>query len=279
MTMVRVCLFLLCALTAAPALAQPVMIKFVIGSELATTMTKVTDEHVDTEAGPYYFKDIERLTFQSNLPDSLTIETLKNRGIEVYLRSKRITPYVHKPAPSPPPTKPSADTTKTKPVKKPVKKDQAPATISRMVKQEYTAETAVGIGLGIDYGGLGMKLTLGATSTVSVFGGLGYNLHKIGYNAGLEFNFSPKTKTTGFLSAMYGYNAVLIQPTGSSSQSETFYGPSFGLGMKIRSWANENFFSFQVIYPVRDEAFINAPKAEKPWPVLISLGYHFGNEK
>ena len=112
-----------------------------------------------------------------------------------------------------------------------------------------------------------------------MFGGLGYNLHKIGYNAGLEFNFSPKTKTTGFLSAMYGYNAVLIQPVGSNSESETFYGPSFGLGIKSRSLINENFFSIQVIYPVRDEAFLNAPKSEKPWPVLISVGYHFGMVK
>jgi hypothetical protein len=278
MTMARVCLFLLCALTAAPALAQPVMIKFVIGSELATTMTKVTDEHVDTEVGPYYFKDIERLTFQMNLPDSASLEIIKAKGIQVYLRSKRITPYVRKEAPPPPPTPVQKDTLSTPPAKTSPKK-ASPASATRVVKENYSAESAVGLGLGLDYGGIGMKVTLGATSTLSVFGGIGYNLHKVGYNAGLELNFSPRTKTTGFLSAMYGYNAVLVQSSGSYSQSETFYGPSFGLGIKTRSWVNENFFSIQVILPIRDEEFLNAPMAEKPWPVLISLGYHFGNER
>lgn len=272
--MARVYLLLLCALTAAPALAQPVMIKFVIGSELATTMTQVTDEHIDTEAGPYYFKDVQRLTFQMTLPDSVTIDKLKSKGIEIYLRSKRITPIRKSEPPPPAPAKPAGEAVtaapeeKAQPTPKVTNQDTPP--------RDYSAETAVGVGLGLDYGGIGMKLTLAATSTLSVFGGLGYNLHKIGYNAGLELNFSPKQRTTGFLSAMYGYNAVLLQQSGSFGSSETFYGPSFGLGVKSRARYSEDFFSFQLIYPIRDSEFINAPKAEKPWPVLFSLGYHFG---
>ncbi|MBL7851936.1 MAG: hypothetical protein JNN04_13625 [Cyclobacteriaceae bacterium] len=264
-------------LVAGPALAQPVMIRFVIGSELATTMTQVTDEHIDTEVGPYYFKDVERLTFQMTLPDSATVEKLKAKGIEIYLRSKRITPVrkAEPPPPAPVPAKSTVDTVRATPAEKPRDASKVrPQTTTR----EYSAETSVGLGLGIDHGGFGMKLTLGATSMVSVFGGLGYNLHKIGYNAGLEFNFTPKERTSGFLSAMYGYNAVLIQPNNSYKPSETFYGPSFGFGVKSRARSSENYFSFQIIYPIRDSDFMNAPKAEKPWPVLISLGYQFGNQ-
>lgn len=255
--------------------AQPVMIRFVIGSELATTMTEVTGEHIDTEAGPYYFKDVQRLTFQMNLPDSAALEKLTSHGIEIYLRSKRVTPLIiRKTAPPPPPQKSPGDTsnaaTKERPANKP------PPTREAIPEREYSASSAGGFGLGLDYGGIGLKLTLNPTDVVSFFGGLGYNLNKIGYNAGLEFNFTPKERTTPFLSAMYGYNAVLIYPGAPASQNRTFYGPSFGLGVKSRSRRNEDFFCIQIIYPIRDSAFLNAPLTEKPWPVLFSVGYHFG---
>lgn len=267
--MVKSVLIVLCLAVGMPALAQPMTIKFAIGSELATTLTGVTDEVIDTEAGPYYFKDVQRLTFQVSLPDSTTIERLRQKNIEVYLRSKRVTPLVTKAAPVP-----------VSPEKPVAKKDSASVPESRpasivLPQREYRAKSSAGIGLGLDYGGIGMKVTLAPTSPVSVFGGLGFNLDKVGYNLGLELNFQPQAKTTGFLSAMYGYNAVLIRSSGSTSTGETFYGPSFGIGLKSRSRASEDYFTFQVIYPIRDAAFINAPKSINAWPVLVSLGYNF----
>ncbi len=265
--------FVLFLLITTSSMAQPVMIKFTIGSELATTMTEVTEEHIDTEVGPYYFKDVQRLTFQMNLPDSATLEKLTSKGIEIYLRTKRVTPLIiKKSAPPPARTKSPVDSTQEAPAtatKPNAAPDAAPS-------REYSATSAGGVGLGLDYGGIGLKLTLNPTEVVSLFVGLGYNLNKIGYNAGFEFNFTPKARTTPFLSAMYGYNAVLIYPGAPTSQNRTFYGPSFGMGVKSRSRRTEDFFSIQIIYPIRDPEFLNAPLAEKPWPVLFSIGYHFG---
>ncbi len=253
------------------------MIRFSNNAELATGFTGITDEYLNTEDGPYSFTDIQRLTFQINLPDSTVIQKISSRGIEIYLRSKRVSPFVVKEAPpKPAPEKPKADSLSQSPSTINTEKSKILSQEVGPTPQEYSAKTTAGLGLGLDYGGIGMKLTLGATSGVSMFGALGYNFHKVGYNVGLELNFTPKGKTTGFLSAMYGYNAVLIQPAGSFTSSETFYGPSFGLGVKSRNKYSEDFFSFQIIYPIRDAEFMNAPMAEKPWPVLFSVGYHFG---
>lgn len=255
----------MCLMATAMAFAQPMTIKFTIGSELGTTLTGVTDEVIDTEAGPYYFKDVMRLTFQMTLPDSSILEKLRQKNIEVYLRSKRVTPLVTKAAPS---------------NAAPIKEDtRPPETViprpDNSAKQGYHAKTAGGVGLGLDYGGIGMKLTLEASGPISLFGGLGYNLDKLGYNIGMEMNFKPSSETTGFLSAMYGYNAVLVQSSGSFSSAKTFYGPSFGLGIKARSRVSENYFTFQIIYPIRDKEFNASGNSVNAWPVLLSLGYNF----
>lgn len=137
-----------------------------------------------------------------------------------------------------------------------------------------------GLGLGLDYGGIGSKLTLFSGNRLSLFGGVGYNLLEAGYNAGLEFNFLPHSQATPFISAMYGYNGVIFEPDYSSRESKTYYGPSFGLGVKIRtgrSIPSKNYFSLQLIFPIREQKLKTATYNDPGpiHPLLFSLGFHF----
>ncbi len=287
----RQLILVLLVMTALEAVGQPATITFVTNSELETEVDSVDAKYVHTTHGPYDFRGMKRVVFSANLPDSASIQLLQSRGIVVYQKTRRVETIVMKPvvqkqvaappakkettqAAAPAPTAPAPDAKKgataTSKISSSIMANQAspdPEIINPTV--------ATGIGIGLDYGGIGAKLTINPLSPVSIFGGLGYNFDAIGFNGGLELNFSPQAKKgTGFLSAMYGYNAVLLQPSGSSRPAETFFGPSFGLGAKMRSVTGENFFIIQLIYPIRDQVFMN--QAEKPWPILFSLGYHFG---
>lgn len=231
------------------AVAQPVTIHFRVGSELATEMTGLDDDRLVTAAGPYEFKDIKRVTFSAQAPDSTVIRKLQAGGVEVYIKSRKVT----------------AD--------KPRKKAKEAKHLDSSERPLPIA--SVGFGGGLDFGGLGMRFTMYSASTVSCFLGGGYNFNQVGINGGLDLNFTPHNPVTGFLSAMYGYNGVVIQPTGSTKKSETFYGPSIGLGIKSRAKSG-NYISFQLIFPIREQAFFTAAAGgDKPWPVLFSFGFHF----
>ncbi len=76
--------------------AQPVKIKFVIGSEVATELTSVTDIHAITEHGPYNFHEIKTMSFWGTPPDSITINHLRTNGIGVYLKNRYLKPNMVK---------------------------------------------------------------------------------------------------------------------------------------------------------------------------------------
>lgn len=258
--------FLLVFLASLPAFAQPMTIRFTIGSELATTLTGATDEQIETNDGPYYYKDVRRLTFQMNLPDSATLQKLEAHGLELYLRSKRISAFVVRRAPVRPKSEVSGgDTTRMQ------------STSTQSAREPEPSTASFGLGLGLDYGGIGTRLTMWSNSTISAFAGVGYNLDGLGFNGGLDINFTPREKTSVFLCAMYGYNAVVEVPSynGVTTVRETkaYYGPSFGIGLKERGRSTNNRFSFMIIFPVRD------PEATKSadfiTPVTLSVGYHF----
>src|SRR5687768_6116891 len=50
----------------------------------------------------------------------------------------------------------------------------------------------IGIGMGIDYGGFGVRLTVLPAKPVFLFAGLGYNLAGIGYNIGAGVRLAPE---------------------------------------------------------------------------------------
>lgn len=150
----------------------------------------------------------------------------------------------------------------------------------------------LGFGLGLPYGGLGLNALFNANKNLGVFGGAGYNFLRFGWNTGIKYSFAGSDSVKGsvpFLTAMYGYNAVLSVnasgPGSSLRETGVYYGPSFGGGIDIKSKRFDNFFSLAVLVPVRSQAFTDRYNALKnagvnftfpPLPVLLSIGYHVG---
>jgi hypothetical protein len=145
-----------------------------------------------------------------------------------------------------------------------------------------------GFGLGIDYGGIGGRLTAVPVKQAFFFGDLGYNIDGAGYNVGAGFRFSPEKKGCPYFLAMYGYNAVVIVFINSQYQKQynkTFYGPSAGFGLEQRARKNaKNYFNMELLYLFRSQKFKDyKTKLENDLgatflslPVSFSIGYHVG---
>lgn len=144
----------------------------------------------------------------------------------------------------------------------------------------------IGIGLGLDYGGLlGVRYTYMAVPQFGLFGSLGYILVGPGFNFGTTYKFLPDKRVTPTLGAMYGYNAA-IKVVGASEYDKIYYGPSLSVGAEVKTRKNErNFWNFELVAPFRSgkynddiDMLINNPNIEitKPLPITFSIGYHFG---
>lgn len=153
------------------------------------------------------------------------------------------------------------------------------------VAQDDTSKGNFGIGLGLDYGGIGGKVTVLPSQKVGLFAGLGYNIVGVGFNVGGLVRFSPDKKVCPYITAMYGYNAV-IKITGDIEKEETYYGPSAGFGLEFHGRNNpSNFWNVELLIPFRSSDYHNDlddlqanPYIEMndPWPIAICVGYHFG---
>ncbi len=139
-----------------------------------------------------------------------------------------------------------------------------------------------GFGFGISYGGIGTKFTYLPSEKFGLFAGLGYNLNNLGYNLGAQLKFPSEKRANFYLTGMYGYNAVLIV-TGSVDVKKTYYGPTFGVGIDLKSRTNtRNFWAFEFLVPIRDSQLTNDINALKsvgatvsdPLPIAFSVGYH-----
>lgn len=143
-----------------------------------------------------------------------------------------------------------------------------------------------GVGIGLPYGGLGARIGYNVADKLNLFTGLGYNLAGFGFNLGLQYDFAEINRTVFYLSGMGGYNAVTYVD-GAPEYTETFYGPSFGVGIKMDSKrASGNFWQFGIIVPVKSPAYEemmndikNDPRIDgviEPLPILITVGYNMG---
>lgn len=142
-----------------------------------------------------------------------------------------------------------------------------------------------GIGIGMDYGGFGGRFAVRPTQSMALFAGIGYNLNGLGFNGGVQWRISPQKKTVPTLGFMYGYNGVIVVE-GASQYNKTYYGPSVSAGLEFHSRKKRaNYFNLEVILPFRPQEFTNDMNAMKssgiifknePWPIAISLGYHWG---
>jgi hypothetical protein len=144
-----------------------------------------------------------------------------------------------------------------------------------------TANINLGVGLGLDYGGIGGKLTFVPTPMIGIFGSIGYNLDGAGYNGGVIFRILPEATVCPYVSAFYGYNAVLVI---EGRDSKTYYGPSIGTGIELHRKNKGRFWNFGVGIPIRSQEYqddvdeiLQNPNYEstEALPFTLSIGYHF----
>jgi len=147
-------------------------------------------------------------------------------------------------------------------------------------------QVSIGIGAGLDYGGIGGNLNYYPTKSIGLFGGLGYAIAGVGFNGGLKFRYIPKkpeARVRPYGLAMYGYNAG-IAVLNASQHNKLFYGPSFGAGMDIhRSPQKRGYWSISIFVPVRKpevndyiDSLINnfgVSYQNTLFPVAVSIGY------
>lgn len=142
---------------------------------------------------------------------------------------------------------------------------------------------SAGTGIGLDYGGFGLRVTSLSTKHLSIFIGLGYNSLNMGVNLGGLIRFLPSRMFCPTFCGMYGYNAMIVI-AGDKNITETYYGPSFGVGFELRSKKLKNYLSFGLIMPVRSQNYEddmnairrnpNATITKEPADAIITLGYH-----
>lgn len=145
-----------------------------------------------------------------------------------------------------------------------------------------------GLGLGLDYGGLGLNLTGYITDNFGLFAGLGYNFVDAGFNGGLKYRFLPKgsaSQTRPYILGMYGYNAV-VKVIDAESLNKIFYGPTFGFGIDRKSNPyRSTMWSIALLIPIRssevDDYFTDLENnhgvefKNRLIPIAISLGVRF----
>jgi hypothetical protein len=147
---------------------------------------------------------------------------------------------------------------------------------------------AIGIGGGLDYGGFGGNLTYYPVKSLGLFGGAGYALAGVGFNAGLKFRYIPEkpdARVRPFALAMYGYNAA-IAVLNASQYNKLFYGPTLGAGIDLLGKRQKRgYWSLGVLLPIRsaevNEYIVDLENnhgvdfSSPLFPVAVTVGYKF----
>ncbi len=142
----------------------------------------------------------------------------------------------------------------------------------------------VGLGFGLDYGGIGGKIEYLPIENIGVFAGLGHNFDGVGWNVGASY----KIKATDHLSVnpmvMYGYNGVL-KVNGASEYDMVSHGMTFGVNLDIYVGRKGNKISTGLYVPIRSKKFMDNYDAVKDdsrvsmdnelLPIAIGVGYNW----
>jgi len=152
-------------------------------------------------------------------------------------------------------------------------------------RSSQKGQTTLGLGIGLPYGAIGLRVGTNVTDGLNLFGGLGYQIAGVGYNVGLLKDFPSTGRAQFYLTGMYGTNAA-IKIVNLAEYNNVYTGPTFGFGVKLNSLMKEgDYWDFGLLVPIRssdykaDETRIkNDPRIEvfqAAWPVLIVIGYNF----
>ena len=143
---------------------------------------------------------------------------------------------------------------------------------------------SVGIGFGLDNGGIGASLHYYFQKNIGIFVGVGDALINVGYNAGIKFRIisdEVKPSINPYFIGMYGYNTV-IKVKNLPAYNKMFYGPSVGFGLDIRPNYKNNYFSIAILLPIRgsevSDYINNLESMETEFkygllPIAVSLSY------
>lgn|GEM_PF-6801320 len=144
-----------------------------------------------------------------------------------------------------------------------------------------------GMGVGMDYGGIGLRYTFIPEPHIAGFVGAGFAIAGFGANGGVMFRLQPMKKFVPTFSGMYGTNGA-IYTTGVNGVTKLYIGPSAGVGLIMRSLKYQGrYLHFQLTMPFRTSDYdtdLIVAKASGaklyfvPGNVLVSLGYHFSIE-
>jgi hypothetical protein len=153
---------------------------------------------------------------------------------------------------------------------------------------EFNHTTDLGLGLGLDYGGiLGVRMTFMPIKYLGFFGCLGLQLSGVGWQVGSRVYLVPKTSRKGFrpnLKAMYGVNAsIYVQD--ADQYNKLYRGFCVGPGMEFRFGKQKKHgLSVDINFPLRSDEYNddweklkNDPTVEivsEPLPFSLSFGYH-----
>ncbi len=145
----------------------------------------------------------------------------------------------------------------------------------------------LGPGLGINYGGIGVQLNYMPVKALRFSAGYGTNLLDMAYSLGLNYRILADKRICPTASYYYGFNGYIKQDE-KPEFNKTYYGSSLGAGVEVWNKRRTNFLHFQIIIPIRTMAFTNElaelnkiskDTQYKVFPILLSIGYHFGINK
>jgi hypothetical protein len=143
-------------------------------------------------------------------------------------------------------------------------------------------------GIGLDHGGIGVRIEFLPVRCLGFFAAAGYNLIEPGINAGASLKILPGRRLTPTAVIMYGYNAVIKMKNhtaGMVLHEKTYSGFSAGAGVElVAGKSHRNKINLVMFIPIRNDSFHrdydNLKEegyafASKPLPVAFSLGYGF----
>jgi hypothetical protein len=144
----------------------------------------------------------------------------------------------------------------------------------------------LGLGSGMDYGGIGGKIEYLPAKHIGVFAGMGYNLLSFGWNVGATYKILPDKVVSPNLMAFYGYNGVFV---GTDSYSRLYnmssYGVTIGVNVDIKIGKKGHKLSAGLFYPFFSDEFtknndkaLNDPNLKfytQAWPIGFSVGFNF----
>lgn len=119
------------------------------------------------------------------------------------------------------------------------------------------SDFSAGLGLGRDYGGLGLNMMYLPHSQIGIFTGVGSISGNLRYAGGVRYFFPSKWNQTLFVETMYGNDVISLENYNSTGEdfNEIYFSPTLGLGMLFNSKRGRSFWTFALVIPIRSSEF------------------------